>query len=123
MKSHIEWEAGLFHRLGAGHALVDQDQAPGDYALGQKYNLVCMFEMWDLLRDGQKVGHFFLSGMKVESRGTYIVTFMESKRGRAESSQLLIRHPEFVLFDFPNCGAMAISNKNGPSIQQILEGQ
>ncbi len=36
---------------------------------------------------------------------------------------LLIRCPEFLLFDFPNCGAMAISMEVSDHMRQILEGQ
>jgi len=123
LRSLIPWETGLFHRLGQGHAIVSTPQEPGTYELGAKFNLICMFEMWELKRDGKPVGHFFLSGMKVESKGGYIVTFMESKRGRAETWNLLIRSPEFLLFDFPNCGAMAISMEVSEHMQKILEGQ
>ena len=123
LRSLIPWDTGLFHRLGQGHAIVSQPQEPGLYELGAKFNLICMFEMWELKRNGVLVGHFFLSGMKVESKGGYIVTLMESKRGRAESATLLIRCPEFLLFDFPNCGAMAISMEVSDHMRQILEGQ
>lgn len=123
LRSLIPWETGMFHRLGQGHAIVSEPQEPGTYTLGTKFNLICMFEMWNLMRDGQHVGYFLLSGMKVQSQGSYICTYMESKRGRAETFQLLIRCPEFLLFDYPNCGAMAISTKVGEHMQQILEGQ
>jgi len=123
MKSRIPWTTGLFYRLGQGHALVSSPQEPGEYELGNKFNLVCMFQMWDLLRDGKKVGHFFLSGMRVESKGAYIATFMETKRGRADVGKLILRCDEFLLFDFPGCGAMAISTAVSDHMQQILEGQ
>lgn len=123
MKTLISWKPGVFYRLGLGHAIVNENYGPGNYELGQKFNLICMFEMWELTRDGKTVGHFFLSGMKVESKGSYILTYMESKRGKATSSQLAIRCPNFVLFDLPGCGAMAISMTVSEHMQQILEGQ
>jgi len=123
VKTLIDWEPGAFYRLGNGHAIVTEAQAPGTYELGIRFNLICMFEMWTLLRDGKQVGHFFMSGMRVETKGSYIVTYMASKRGKATESQLVIRCPEFVLFDLPGCGAMAISTKISAHMQKILEGQ
>jgi len=123
LRSLIPWETGLFYRLGQGHAIVSSPQEPGVYELGTKFNLICMFEMWNLMRDGKPVGYFLLSGMKVESQGSYVITYMESKRGKAEAFQLSIKCPEFLLFDYPNCGAIAVSTTVGEHMKQILEGQ
>jgi hypothetical protein len=123
MKSLVPWEPGLFYRLEQGHTIVLAKQEPGEYQLGSKFNIVCMFDMYDLLRDDQKVGYFFLSGMKVQSKGSHIITYMETKRGQADSFNLVIRSDEFLLFDFPNRGAMAISTKVNQHVQRILEGQ
>lgn len=123
LRTRIPWTTGLFHRLGQGHAIVSEPQEPGEYEIGQKFNLICMFEMWELKRGTQKVGHFLLSGMKVESRGGYILTYMESKKGLAGEHNLLIRSPDFLLFDFPNCGALAVSMEVSPKMKKILEGQ
>jgi len=124
MKTRIPWEPGIFYRLGNGHAIVNEAQEPGTYELGPKFNLVCMFEMWELHRDGKHVGHFFMSGMKVETKGAYIMTLMESKRGKAAGSDVKIRCPQFILWDItPGCGAVAVSLRMSDRMQQILEGQ
>lgn len=123
MHTLIPWNPGVFYRLGNGHAIVTEDQEPGTYELGRKFSLICMFDMWELMREGKPVGHFFLSGMKVETKGAYILTYMESKRGKATTSQVVIRCPQFILFDLPGCGAMAIGMSFSDRMQKILEGQ
>jgi hypothetical protein len=124
MRTSIAFEPGEFYSLSDGHAIVF-DKAPAGtvFERGSEYSLNSMFSMWDLTLAGKHAGFFFYTALKVENRSGFLVTFMESKRGKAQEGRLVIRHPEVMVYDFPGCGAMAISTKVSDHMYSILMEQ
>lgn len=84
-----------------------------------------MFEMWEALQNKKPIGFYFQSAFKVENRGGYLLTFMESKRGQAKTSNLVIRNDQdgLIVYDFEGCGSLAISTKVSQFVHNILETQ
>jgi hypothetical protein len=123
MRNHNKIEAGVFYPIDDGHVLAVKDLPPGELERGEKFETNSMLSMWDLVRGGESVGWFFYSAFKVECKGGYLVTFMESRRGKAEESKLIVRRPEFVMFDVPRCGTLAVSMKVSPAMENILMEQ
>ena len=123
MKTLIDIEAGEFYALEKGHMILDRRLGPGSFDLGTKFELNSMFEMWSLLRGGEQVGYYFLSGFKTENKGGYVITFMESKRGKATEHRLAIRLPNLIVYDFPFCGALAVSTKVSEKVESIFMEQ
>jgi hypothetical protein len=120
MKSLIEFLPGEFYALGTGHVLVTSKQAPGNYELGSQFQLESMFDMWELKRDGQAVGFFLHSGFTVKNACGYLVTYMESKKGKAKTCNLVIRHSDVMVYDYEGCGALAVSTKVNSKMLSIL---
>jgi hypothetical protein len=120
MKSLIRFESGTFYQLGDGYAIVFETIEPAVFTIAAEYPLNSMLTMWDLVKDGRNVGFFFYTAMKVENKGGVLVTFMESKRGLATEGGLVIRNPEVMVYDFPGCGAMAVSTKVNDQMLSIL---
>lgn len=124
MKSVIDFLGGEFYALADGYAVVFKDTPAGTvFERGSEYDLNSMLSMWDLNSEGAHVGFFFYTAMKVENRGGYLLTFMESKRGKAKEGKLVIRHPEVMVYDFPGCGALAITTKVSEQMHSILMEQ
>jgi len=123
MRSLLAQSSGLFFALGSGYALVDEDLPEGEYELGDRVDLMCMFEVFELLREGKKVGHFFTSGFTIENKGGALLTYMVSKKGKATTSETVLRTPTFVVYSYPNVGAMAISLKVNEHVKSILMEQ
>jgi len=71
----------------------------------------------------EHVGFFFESPFKTENKGNVLLTFMESKRGKATTAKLMIRHESVMVFDVPGCGAMALSTKLSPEMASIIQEQ
>jgi len=76
--------------------------------------------MWELKRNKQVVGFFLHSGFTVKNGGGYVVTYLESKRGKAKTGSLTIRHPEMMVYTFEGCGALAVATKVNPKMLAIL---
>lgn len=116
-------EAGVFYPIDDGHVLLCEAVDPGPLERGAKYELNSMLEMWDLMRGDKQIGWFFYSAFRVECKGGYLITFMEARRGLADSGTLIVRRPEFVVFDINRCGTLAISMKVNSTMENILMEQ
>jgi hypothetical protein len=114
---------GIFYPIADGHVLTTQSIPPGELTTGTRYATNSMIEMWDLLRDGVSVGWYFYSAFKVIAKGGYLVTFMESKKGQASEGNIVIRRPEFVVFDIPACGSTVVSMTVSSEMEAILMEQ
>lgn len=125
MKTRIDFESGMFYSIADGHAIVFENIPAGtEFLRGTEYNLNSMFSMWDLNSiGGDHVGFFFYTAMKVENKSGYLLTFMESKRGKAKDGKLVIRHPNVMVYDFAGCGALAISTRVSEHMHSILMEQ
>lgn len=120
MRNLIPFDGGVFYAMEQGYAMVFQDAPPGEFTLGDKFQMPSMFDMWELLRNGELVGFYLYSAFSVDNGGGYLATFMESKRGKAKECELSVRHPELIVFSFPNCGALAVPTKVGDRMLSIL---
>lgn len=123
MQAHTDIEPGIFYAVGKGHVVTRERVAAGPFSLGTEFKLNTMFQMHELLRDSIPVGFFLYSAFKVVNKGGVLTTFLESKRGKAESSRLVIRQPELVVYDIPGCGSIAITTLVNDRVQSILAEQ
>ncbi len=123
MISHLDIEPGIFYAVDKGHVVTNEQVAAGPFSIGNQYQLNTMFQMYDLLRDGLAVGYYFYSAFKVINKGGVLVTCLESKKGKATESRVVVRQPELVVYDLPGCGSMAITTKINDGIQSILTEQ
>ena len=123
MQNRVLLESGVFYSMEDGYILLFADLQPGELVKGREYTLNSMLRMWDLMRNEVCVGFFFYSPFKVESKGGYLVTFMETKRGKATDSKLLIRHEKVMVYDVQGCGAMALSTKVSTEMLSIMMEQ
>jgi hypothetical protein len=120
MKSLIPFEAGVFYELGQGYATVFADTPPATFELGNKFQINSMFELWELKTGEVHVGFYLYSGFTTTNGYGYLATFMEAKRGKAATSELLVRHPHLMVYSFPGCGALAVTTKVSERMLSIL---
>lgn len=125
MRIYSKLPIGEFAPVGKGHVFATANTKSGTLVLGVQIQIICMFSMWDLQQDGQHVGFYFESGFATVNKGGYLLTFMESKRGRATSARQVIRNDQegLVVFDFDGAGAIAVSTKVSSLLHDILEAQ
>lgn len=125
MKVRTQLEVGEFSAVGSGHVLATKPVEPGELVLGQKFNIVCMFEVWEVLQHEQLVGFYFQSAFTVVNKSGYLLTCMESKRGRATTSQLVLRNDKegLIVWAYEGCGALAVSTKVSQFVNDILDTQ
>lgn len=123
MKNLIPMTSGVFYDFFSGYAILDRDMPPCELALGRAWETTGMFQMCELMNDDIRVGFLFSSAFNTENHGSYIITYLDSRRGMAETSALLMRASNFVLFDFPECGSLAVSTRASPRVQSILDEQ
>ena len=98
MISYTDIEPGIFYAVGQGHVITRNLVKAGPFSLGTEYSLNTMFSMFELLRDGAPVGYYLYSGFKVVNKGGVLVTYLESKKGKGESSRIVVRQPELVVY-------------------------
>ncbi len=123
MKSLIPTEKGIFCPLQSGHILTTKSMDAGHYTLGRQIEMATMFRMHELLRDGLNVGFYLYSGFKVLNKGGVLITFLESKRGKATDGSIVFRHNELVVYDVNGCGSIAVSPMVNDKIASILSEQ
>jgi len=105
----------VFHELGAGHVLlVAPIPAKHVIVLRDQIPLACMFELrrivaTDGVNSTVNIGYYFSSQFKTVNNGGHLVTFMETKRGQAEHSDIMIKTEDLVIIHYPNRGTIAIS--------------
>jgi hypothetical protein len=123
MKTLVKTEGGIIQALDDGHILTIEDMPPGEFERGNKIEATTMLQVWELLRDGRSCGFFMYSAFKVENKGGVLVTFQESKRGKAKAGNLVFRDRNLVLYDIPGCGSIAITTRVNDKIHDILKEQ
>jgi hypothetical protein len=123
LRTHLKLTKGLFYSLGSGHAVVASDMGPGTFEVGAELQLHSMMQMFELNRDGARVGFWFYSGFTVENKGGFLVSYLASKKGKAKSAKVILRHPEVMVFDVPGCGVMAVTPDINPRLADIIQGQ
>jgi hypothetical protein len=123
LRSLIPCESGIFCPVGGGHILAESTLPPDSYQIGAKIQAVTMLEIFELEHNTQKVGFFLYSAFKVVNKGGVLLTYLESKKGKAGQSLVVLRHPLLVVYDIPGCGSMAVSTKVNDRISSILNEQ
>lgn len=130
MRNYIDLDDGVFYSMGDGFVLLTRKVGPCNFVRGAELRLNSMLSMWELHLDTAQeaspkelVGYFFYSAMKTRNGGGFLVTFMESKRGKATECNLMIRVDDVMVYDFPGCGALAVSTKVNAKMLSILMEQ
>lgn len=125
MRIHHKLPVGQFTEIRGGYVFPTGDIHPGDVELGAKLQLICMFSVWELHQGKEKVGFYFESGFSLSNKSAYLLTFMESKRGKATTSTQVLRDDQsgLLIFDLAGAGSIAISTKVNKYMAEILEAQ
>jgi len=123
MKARIPFSRGLFYELNRGHAVLNRDCPAGDYYLGTELQMNNILQMYELMRGDDRVGFWFYSGFSTKNQGGVLMAYQESKRGKATSSSVLLRHPEVIVFDVTGCGVIVVSPDVNQQLTEILQGQ
>lgn len=123
MKSLIKSEAGIIQALDDGHMMTIEDCSPGVFEKGNKIQAATMMQVWELHRDGSNVGFFFYSAFKTINLGGVLVTYLETKKGKAENASIVLRSPHLVIYDVVGCGSIAVSTKVNDRLLEILKEQ
>jgi hypothetical protein len=95
----------------------------GTFMIGNKIQAATMMQLFELEREGVKVGFFLYSAFKVVNKGGVLLTYLESKKGKAEKSLVVFRHPSLVVYDIEGCGSIAVSTLVNDRISSILNEQ
>lgn len=123
MRSLIDTEKGIFCPIGEGHILTTKSMPPSVFELGRPVEMATMFTVNELLSDGSPVGFYLYSGFKVLNKGGVLVTYMESKRGKATDGSVVFRHNDLVVYDINGCGSIAVSPSVNDMVASILSEQ
>lgn len=123
MRSLIDTEAGIFYPLSNGHMITRDKVSAGQFQLGDQIAAATMFQIFELKREDQSIGFFLYSGFKVANKGGVLLTYLESKRGKASESSVVFRNPLIVVYDIVGCGSIAVSTKVNDRISSILSEQ
>jgi hypothetical protein len=123
MKSLLDTEVGIFYPLSKGHMVTRERVPAGLFCLGTQIAAATMFQIFELKRDDTAVGFFLYSGFKVVNKGGVLLTYLESKKGKATASSVVFRDPLLVVYDIAGCGSIAVSTTVNDRISSILSEQ
>ena len=125
MRNLVPRYDGVFYQMGDGFVVLNRKVGPCVFRRGTELKLNSMFSMWELWVEGEEemAGFFLYTAMKVRNGGGFLITFMESKRGKAKEGGLIIRNDHVMVYDFPGCGSLAISTKVNPRMLSVLMEQ
>ena len=116
-------EAGIIHSIGLAHLMTFVNTPPSVFTLGARIQATTMLQVTELMADDTHVGFYFYSGFKVNNKGGVLVTYLESRKGKAKDATVVFRHPELVVYDVVGWGSIAISTKVNTQIASILDEQ
>lgn len=107
-KLHLDAEPFTFYELGEGFALFQQPQKAGIITIGPRVPVSCMFEVYWLTRNGDKIGHYFVSQFQTVNHGAYVVTFLNNGVGKATLVEVLLKTDTLVIYNYPNRGTLIV---------------
>lgn len=116
-------EAGIIRTVGQAHLMTFKTTPPSVFEVGARIEAATMMQVSELLLDKVHVGFYFYSAFKVANKGGVLVTYLESKKGKAKDSSVVFRHPELVVYDIAGCGSVAVSTKMNKQLASILDEQ
>jgi hypothetical protein len=119
----LDADSGLFYELESGYAIFKSRVKAGPVQKGARLPLNCMLEAYELLRDGVRVGFFFVSQFQISNCGGYLVTWMTNGAGRANSVEVMLKTEDLVVLNYPNRGTLVISPKVNAPILSVFEEQ
>lgn len=125
MKNLVDLDDGIFYSLGDGFVVLNRPTGPCTFVRGVEFTLNSMISMWELFVEGEKepVGFFFYTAVTTVNKGGFLLAYREAKRGAAKECQLIIRNDMLMVYDYPGCGALAITTKVNPTMLSIIQGQ
>ena len=123
MKNHIDLEEGTFYSMGDGFIVLKEPVQPCTFIIGEEVKITSMFTIFEVSTDTKpSVGFFFYTALKVRNGGGFLLTFMQSKRGKAKECSLSLRSEHLMVYDYPGCGSLAITTKvNDPMMSILME--
>jgi hypothetical protein len=116
-------EPFTFYELGEGFALFNEPQQAGILTVGPRIPVACMFEVYWLTRNGQKVGHYFVSQFQTVNHGAYVVTFLNNGVGKASLVEVTLKTDTLVVYNYPNRGALIVCPVLSDDLLSIFEEQ
>jgi hypothetical protein len=126
---------GIFIEVGTGYVLSrisireNTSLTIGD-EISNEFALLRVF--W-LCEDNEPIGYYFEAPHPclVRNSGNYLLSYIESRRGRASTSETIVKvkvkdekdKGELVVFNFGGCGALACAQPCDSETQTIFEEQ
>lgn len=120
---YIDAEPFTFYELGEGFALFNEPQKAGNLSVGPRIPVSCMFEVYWLTRNGQKIGHYFVSQFQTVNHGAYVVTFLNNGVGKATLVEVLLKTETLVIYNYPNRGTLIVCPVLSEDLQTVFEEQ
>lgn len=119
----MDAESGIFCAVDEGYMLATVDLKAGTVLTEfNKLAVGGMFAIYVCFIDSVRVGFYFTTPFTCENRGGYLVTYM-AQRKQASEVETMIRTDELVVYDYPNCGTLAISPSMSDDLVTIFEEQ
>lgn len=119
----IDAESGVFCTLDKGFLLPVKDLKSGtEITEMTRLPVGGMFTINLCFIDGERVGFYFTTAFVVDNAGGYLVTYMARKK-EATEIEVMIRTDELVVYNYPNCGTLAISPLVNEDVLTIFEEQ
>jgi len=121
----IDVAPGLFYAADGAHVMFLREfTGMFDCHIGERIPISCMFDVyWLVDADKEKIGFWFTTQFKVINGGGYLCTFLESKKGKADVAETLVKTDDLVVFHYPNRGTLLISPRISPEITTIIDEQ
>jgi len=111
---------GTFYELPNGFFLPVKDLAlRTPLVLGNKLPVSCMFDIYVVMIDKERVGFYFTSRFDTTNGGGYLITTLKGKE-EATEVDVLVRTPDLVVYHYPNKGTLVISPKVSNEIKIIF---
>lgn len=110
---------GTFYELPNGFLLPVKDLAARtSLVLGLKLPVSCMFDIYVVMIDKERVGFYFTSRFDTVNGGGYLLTTLKGK-GEATEVDVLVRTSDLVVYHYPNKGTLVVSPKVSNEIETI----
>lgn len=123
MMTLLDSEPGVFYEIRGGYFLpLKYIKASTELDIDRAIISGRMFEIHFVLLNGERSGFFFTSKFSILNGGSYLLTYLKSKK-KAHECEVLIKTDELVVYNYPNRGMLAISPLVGAQIEQVFAEQ
>lgn len=117
-------EPGLFYEVDKAHVMfLSQHTGMFDCFIGDRIPIACMFDAYWLMKDSERIGFWFTTQFKIINGGGYLCAFLESKKGKADVAETLVKTDHVVVYHFPNRGTLIVSPLVSPEFAVVLAEQ